>query len=86
MSDFLSENFHFLVIKFLVYLNRHVFQNGFTGACSKGVGLYSEGFFRVSNKPTLKFFFYLMYLVFPGATFIDFIFILELFKGTGYTW
>ena len=25
MSEFLSENSHFLVVKFLVYLNRHVF-------------------------------------------------------------
>ena len=24
-QDFLSENFHFLVVKFSVYLNRHVF-------------------------------------------------------------
>ena len=23
--DFLSENFHFLVVKFSIYLNRHVF-------------------------------------------------------------
>ena len=29
ISDFLSENFHFLVVKFSVYLNRHVFHNGF---------------------------------------------------------
>ena len=25
ISDFLSENFHFLVVKFSIYLNRHVF-------------------------------------------------------------
>ena len=25
ISEFLSENFHFLVVKFSVYLNRHVF-------------------------------------------------------------
>ena len=25
LSDFLSENFHFLVVKFSVYLNRRVF-------------------------------------------------------------
>ena len=25
MSEFLSENFHFLVVKFSVYLNRHIF-------------------------------------------------------------
>ena len=27
-QDFLSENFHFLVVKFSVYLNRHVFVMG----------------------------------------------------------
>ena len=28
ISVFLSENFHFLVVKFSVYLNRHVFVMG----------------------------------------------------------
>ena len=28
ISEFLSENFHFLVVKFSVYLNRHVFVMG----------------------------------------------------------
>ena len=44
-QTFLSENFHFLVIKFSVYLNRHVFLMG--RPVNNQISMHSSAFFSV---------------------------------------
>ena len=47
MSEFLSENFPFLVVKFSIYLNRHVFVFSSAGSFLCGLVAACCGFFRV---------------------------------------
>ena len=59
MSEFLSENFPFLVVKFSIYLNRHVFVISSVGSFLCGLVAACCGFFRVF----FFFFFFFLFVV-----------------------